>query len=135
MKLVLNGHDERYVVEQSLMNLFPGELPVYEPILPGDDTWAIISLREEDRACRMGGDEFAVLFVFDPDVTDAQIRERAQQIFDQVNMRLKAVGEGTGISMGMVIAQPEMTFNQLYEASDKALYQSKETGRGRLTVL
>ena len=83
----------------------------------------------------MGGDEFAVLLVFDPDGTDAQIRERAQQIFDQVNMRLKAVGEGTGISMGMVIAQPEMTFNQLYEASDKALYQSKETGRGRLTVL
>ena len=26
MKLVLNGHDERYVVEQSLMALFPGEL-------------------------------------------------------------------------------------------------------------
>ena len=95
----------------------------------------LASLREEDRACRMGGDEFAVLLVFDPDVTDAQIRERAQQIFDQVNMRLKAVGESTGISMGMVIAQPEMTFNQLYEASDKALYQSKETGRGRLTVL
>ena len=36
MKLVLNGHDERYIVEQSLMNLFPGELPVYEPILPED---------------------------------------------------------------------------------------------------
>nr|WP_326184821.1 coproporphyrinogen dehydrogenase HemZ [uncultured Oscillibacter sp.] len=49
MKLVLNGHDERYVVEQSLMNLFPGELPVYEPIRPGDDAWAVISLREDDR--------------------------------------------------------------------------------------
>ena len=53
MKLVLKGHDERYVVEQSLMNLFPGELPVYEPILPGDDTWAIISLREEDGRCHV----------------------------------------------------------------------------------
>ena len=39
MKLVFRGHDERYVVEQSLMNLFPGELPVYEPITPGDDSW------------------------------------------------------------------------------------------------
>ena len=29
MKLVFRGHDERYVVEQSLMNLFPGEKPVY----------------------------------------------------------------------------------------------------------
>ena len=53
MKLVLKGHDERYVVEQSLMNLFPGELPVYEPILPGDDTWTIISLREEDGRCHV----------------------------------------------------------------------------------
>ena len=35
MKLLLQGHDERYTVEQSLLNLFPGELPVYEPILPG----------------------------------------------------------------------------------------------------
>ena len=47
MKLVLNGHDERYTVEQSLMNLLPGELPVYEPILPGDDSWAVITLQEE----------------------------------------------------------------------------------------
>lgn len=49
MKLVLNGHDERYVVEQSLMNLFPGELPVYEPVQPGDESWAVITLRETDR--------------------------------------------------------------------------------------
>ena len=47
MKLVLTGHDERYTVEQSLMNLFPGELPVYEPIGPGDESWAVIACREE----------------------------------------------------------------------------------------
>ena len=52
MKLVLKGHDERYTVEQSLMNLIPGELPVYEPILPGDESWAVITLREED-GCRV----------------------------------------------------------------------------------
>ena len=53
MKVVLNGHDERYVVEQSLMNLFPGQLPVYEPILPGDDTWVIVSLREDADRCHV----------------------------------------------------------------------------------
>ena len=53
MKLVLNGHDERYIVEQSLMNLFPGELPVYEPILPEDDTWAVISLQEDESVCHV----------------------------------------------------------------------------------
>ena len=53
MKLVFRGHDERYVVEQSLMNLFPGELPVYEPITPGDDSWAVISLEETGDLCRV----------------------------------------------------------------------------------
>ena len=53
MKLVLNGHDERYVVEQSLMALFPGELPVYEPICPGDDDWAVVTLAEETESCRI----------------------------------------------------------------------------------
>ena len=48
MKLVFRGHDERYVVEQSLMNLFPGELPVYEPIAPGDDAWAKITCDEAE---------------------------------------------------------------------------------------
>ena len=52
MKLKLIGHDERYTVEQSLMNLLPGELPVYEEILPEDDTWGVISL-EEGEECRV----------------------------------------------------------------------------------
>ena len=47
MKLVLRGCGERYTVEQSLLNLFPGELPVYEPIQPGDESWAVVSCREE----------------------------------------------------------------------------------------
>ena len=53
MKLVLNGHDERYVVEQSLMALFPGELPVYEPVCPGEDDWAVVSLAEDGPSCRI----------------------------------------------------------------------------------
>ena len=44
MKLVLKGHDERYVVEQGMLNLFPGERPVYEPIGPEDNAWAKVSL-------------------------------------------------------------------------------------------
>ena len=47
MKLVLRGHDERYTVEQSLMNLFPGELPVYAVIEPGDGSWAVVTCQEE----------------------------------------------------------------------------------------
>ena len=39
MKLEFLGHDERYIVEQSLMTLFPLEKPVYGPVQPGEDDW------------------------------------------------------------------------------------------------
>ena len=94
----------------------------------------LMALRKEDRACRMGGDEFAAILFFDKDATEAQMRERAQQIFDKVNMTVKATEGGTGISMGVVIAEPETTFNQMYERSDKALYQAKKNGRGKLVI-
>ena len=37
MKLKFLGHDERYIVEQSLMTLFPLEKPIYDAVQPGDD--------------------------------------------------------------------------------------------------
>ena len=90
------------------------------------------SLRKEDRACRMGGDEFAAMIFFDKEATEFQMKERAQQIFDKVNMTLKSTEGGSGISMGVMIAQSEDSFNHMYEASDQALYQAKNTGRGKL---
>ena len=92
------------------------------------------SLRKEDRACRMGGDEFAAAVYFGPDTTEAAVRERAQQIFDKMSITLKGANDATGISMGVAIAAPDATFLQLYEASDKALYQAKENGRNRLVI-
>lgn len=94
----------------------------------------LMSLRKEDRACRMGGDEFAAMIFFDRDTTEMQMKERAQQIFDKVNMTVKSTEGGTGISMGVVIAKPEETFNQMYEESDQALYEAKRKGRGRMIV-
>ena len=92
------------------------------------------SLRKEDRACRMGGDEFAAVLFFDKNSEKTQMLERAQQIFDKMNMTLQSANSKTGISMGVVIAEPESTFNQMYEASDKALYQAKKNGRGKLII-
>ena len=94
----------------------------------------LISIREEDRACRMGGDEFAAALFFDMNAGSECIRERAQQIFDKVSIALKGADIGTGISMGAAVMEPNMTFNQLYEAADRALYQAKNTGRGRLVI-
>ena len=93
-----------------------------------------MAMRNGDCACRMGGDEFAAELLFGMDTTDAAMRERAQQIFDEVSITLKGVEGGTGISMGAAIAGQGATFSQLYEISDTALYQAKANGRGRLVI-
>ena len=62
MKLEFHGHDERYVVEQSLMNLFPGEKTVYEPIAPGDTVLVTVSRGSATRTLpEFDGISFATL--------------------------------------------------------------------------
>ena len=62
------------------------------------------ALRKEGRACRMGGDEFAAALLFQPDVSEEKIQERVRMIFDKINLTLKAVEGGSGLSMGVAHA-------------------------------
>ena len=82
----------------------------------------------------MGGDEFAAALCFEANTPETAIRARAQQIFDKVSLTLKGTDGGTGVSVGMAISQADTTFTQLYEESDKALYQAKQNGRCRLVI-
>lgn len=92
-------------------------------------------LRRDDIAGRMGGDEFAAALFFKKDCTDEFMYQRAQQIFDKVNMILSMSPHATSLSMGAVIANEEVSsFSDLYDNADKRLYKSKEGGRSRLSV-
>ena len=53
MKLELRGHDERYTVEQSMLNLFPGELPVYGTITGDEPRRALVELSETESEARI----------------------------------------------------------------------------------
>jgi diguanylate cyclase (GGDEF)-like protein len=93
------------------------------------------SLRKDDLACRMGGDEFAAAIFFPVDASDELMGQRGQQIFDRMSLTLRSAKEGTSISMGGAVAEAgQSTFNQLYEAADQALYRAKEQGRGRFSL-
>ena len=82
----------------------------------------------------MGGDEFAAAIFFPKEADPSMLAERAQQVFDRMNLTLKGTPGGVGISVGMAVSREGMTFNQLYEAADRALYQAKENGRGRIVL-
>ena len=93
------------------------------------------ALRKDDLACRMGGDEFAAALFFKAGTPEETLRERAHQIFEKLQLTMRAVEGGHGISMGAAIAGPDCnTFRQLYAKADESLYRSKEDGRGRLSI-
>ena len=91
------------------------------------------SLRKDDLAGRMGGDEFAAIMVFDEDMPYEAISERAVQLFDKLHASLKLKGSDVKCSMGAAVSSPGDTFRDLYSKADDALYRSKEGGRNRLT--
>lgn len=93
------------------------------------------TLRRNDIAGRMGGDEFAAALFFDQACTDEFMYQRAQQIFDKINMSLNMATRSASMSMGAIISNMTLnSFNALYQSADKLLYKSKESGRSRLSV-
>lgn len=93
------------------------------------------TLRKDDLACRMGGDEFSAALFYNDDVSDSIMIDRAQQICDKLNLILTAEKGGTSLSMGVIISSKEKkSFNFLYERADQALYEAKEAGRARMVV-
>jgi diguanylate cyclase (GGDEF)-like protein/PAS domain S-box-containing protein len=86
------------------------------------------SLRTGDELARVGGDEFTVLLRNVPD-TDA-----AQHVGDRLLAALAdpiEIGEervGLGISVGIALAQPSTTAEDLLARADAALYQAKRSG-------
>ncbi len=88
------------------------------------------SFRKTDIVCRLGGDEFSVFIVNCPEV--AVIEEKVHriiQLFSSV-MEQKYPESGCSVSFGGVYGQGITTFEKLYQAADKVLYEVKNSGRG-----
>lgn len=93
------------------------------------------TLRTSDLACRMGGDEFAAALIFKDTCTTEFMISRANQIYDKIVQKLSSGEHPIGVSMGVSVKEGDIhTFNQMYEAADKALYASKNRGRRCLSV-
>jgi diguanylate cyclase (GGDEF)-like protein len=80
------------------------------------------SLREEDRAYRVGGDEFAVLLV----ETDAP---SAQTVIQRLRNEARLKLSGATLSIGYVNLTKAQLDLEPYELADTALYEAKRRGR------
>ncbi|MDR0906878.1 MAG: diguanylate cyclase [Oscillospiraceae bacterium] len=91
-------------------------------------------MRDTDIIARIGGDEFAV---FCKSISSPRIAERkAQQIIMSWREIIPEGGDAPVTpSIGIALSPRDgTTFQELYNNSDSALYESKENGRARFTV-
>jgi diguanylate cyclase (GGDEF)-like protein len=89
--------------------------------------------REEDIACRFGGEEFVLVLA---EIDEASLRARADQIRDAVRaLNLRHQNQSMGkltVSIGAAISGPHLrTVADLIAHADRALYQAKSAGRDR----
>lgn len=87
-------------------------------------------LRETDVFCRVGGEEFIVIF---PQTDLPQATLIAERIRAEVaEMVCDHFSETITVSVGVVEAQPSENQAQFYKRADQLLYQAKQQGRNRV---
>jgi diguanylate cyclase (GGDEF)-like protein len=89
--------------------------------------------RQRDAACRIGGEEFAVILPFTDEDGAMTIAERIRSSVMYLHIQ-HAPGYNTlSVSVGVAAARGgQIEPRALYERADKALYRAKRTGRNRI---
>jgi diguanylate cyclase (GGDEF)-like protein len=105
--------------------------------LSGDSVLAAVAervqsvVRSADVACRVGGDEFAVIL---PESSTADAEQLYRRIQFAVGSRPLGPFERIRLSAGLAELQPEDDAKTLFERADEALYRAKESGKGRFSA-
>jgi diguanylate cyclase (GGDEF)-like protein len=94
------------------------------------------SIRNTDVAARYGGEEFVVLVSRPGKTLAMKIAERIRKSIEHSNIKYKGIVIKTTISGGVVYYDPAVDTSDdvMIERADKALYQSKQNGRNRITL-
>lgn len=94
-------------------------------------------VRGQDSFARLGGEEFAVLLE-ETNLTGAKtVAEHIRQSIERGKIRRLDTQEQIGgitISIGIAVQSGNTSIVELLDQADKALYNSKETGRNRVSV-
>jgi diguanylate cyclase (GGDEF)-like protein len=88
-------------------------------------------VRSADVACRIGGDEFAVILPESSVVEAQQLSERLQET---VAARPIVQAGRLDVSAGVAELRQADDAASLFERADEALYRAKETGKGRVVT-
>lgn len=92
--------------------------------------------RNQDMAARYGGEEFVVMLCDTPDTAAVKIAERIRSSIENLDILYEGQHLSLTISVGVAEYHPDTdtSAKHLVERADKALYESKQTGRNRVTL-
>ena len=93
------------------------------------------TIRQDDVASRFGGDEILVV------LTGTHDRAEAERVAEKVRLACRedinvpgAVAHIT-VSIGVTLAQPGQSLEDVISDADRAMYQAKESGRDRVVAI
>ena len=107
----------------------------------GDDVLKMVAelvasyCRTEDTVARWGGEEFAILLPGTTLEAAEQICQRIRQAVMQTDFSAVAADLHITVSMGLARYEGELQHDKLLSHADAALYNAKEAGRNRVTVM
>ena len=103
-------------------------------VLKGVAKIILSNIRGEDVDIRLGGEEFAV-FIVDKDTTISSLIAERIRLGVQ-NLKFSGVLQDliVTISGGIAYREKNETLDNFLDRADKALYESKETGRNKITI-
>ncbi len=86
----------------------------------------------DDLIGRIGGDEFMVLVL--GEMPDSFVERRCRSVLHELKTTNIDGASGITCSIGIAESTQKMTFKEMYDLSDKALYMAKEGGKARFFV-
>jgi diguanylate cyclase (GGDEF)-like protein len=93
-----------------------------------------VTTRTRDVACRVGGEEFAIVLPFTEESGAVTVAERVRAAVLQ--LRLAHAPEAAfailSISIGLAVSDGTVDGTELYHRADQALYRAKRLGRNRI---
>jgi len=92
-------------------------------------------VRANDFFARYGGEEFVLILVGTPISAAIDIAERIRKTIQDSEFVFESKKIPVNVSVGVASRKPDETsWDGLFDRADKALYQSKQNGRNRVTI-